>query len=201
MQIKDKEKLTLPGTWIDHPDRDWASSVQMLLDEVLDQLSEAHLILAMFEASNMTVSKVNDQNNRLRLIYAKSFVYALDTVCQLIRVLQKQEQLPSLASDYCQKFLAQFGGLRDLRNSLQHVEDRLRGIDRKGEPIPSSLLVLGAFRDNNYFGATVSDGRYVEIEISDSVLIQAYSIVEELLWCFDWLGPGNIRVERPDSDA
>ena len=201
MKIEDKEILKLPGFWIDHPDRDWAFLVKMLLDKILDQLNEARLVLRLYEASNGSASQVNGCDQRLHLIYAKSFVYALDAVGQLIRVLQKQEKLPVLASDKCKTFLVQFGELRDLRNSLQHIEDRLRGLGRHGKPIPSTLLVLGGFRNNDHFGATTAEGRYVEIEVSNSVLIQVNTIVEDLVWCFDWLGPGNIRLERPNPDA
>jgi hypothetical protein len=86
--------------------------------------------------------------------------------------------------------------LRDLRNSLHHIEDRLRGLRLGGKTIPTSLLVLGAFRDN-CFGATGAEGRYVEVELSNSILVQAFAIVEDLIWCFDWLGPGNTRILRP----
>ncbi len=201
MQNADEEIHELPGPWIDHPDRDWAFLVWMLLDEILDQLNEAHIVLPLFEEKSGLDTRLSGANHRLHLIYAKSFVYAMDAATQLVRVLEKQEQLPTMANDHCKRFLSQFDELRHLRNSLQHIEDRLRGIGRGGKPIPSHLLVLGGFRNNNYFGATTSDGRYVEIEISASVLFQAYSIIEDLIWCFDWLGPGNIRLNRPNPDA
>ena len=191
----------LPGSWIDHPDRDWAFLVRMLLDEILDQLSEARIVLALFKEKSGANTQSSETDQRLRLVYAKSFVYALDAAAQIVRVLEKQEQLPARASDQCKRFLAQFSELHELRNSLQHIEDRLRGIGRARKPIPSHLLVLGSFRNYTYFGATVSNGRYLEIEIADSVLIQAYSIIEDLIWCFDWLGPGDIRLERPRADA
>jgi len=197
MQNKDEQSHELPGLWIDHPDCDWAFLVWMLLDEVLDQLNEARIVLPLFEEKSGLDAQLIGADRRLHLIYAKSFVYALDAAAQLIRVLKKQKQLSAMARDHCKRFLSQFGKLRDLRNSLQHIEDRLRGIGRDGKPIPSPLLVLGGFC-NNHFGATTSEGQYVEIEISDSVLIRAYSIVEDLIWCFDWLGPGNIRLYRPN---
>ncbi len=198
---ENEEHHELPGPWIDHPDRDWAFLIHMLLDEVLDQLNEARIVLPLFKEKSGSDTQVTGADQRLHLIYAKSFVYALDAAAQIVSVLEQQEQLPAMASDQCKRFLSQFGELHELRNSLQHIEDRLRGIGRNRKPIPSHLLVLGSFRNNNYFGATTSDGRYLELEISDSVLIQAYSIIEDLIWCFDWLGPGDIRLERPKPDA
>lgn len=195
------ENYELPGPWIDHPDRDWAFLVWMLLDEILDQLNEARIVLPLFVEKSGFDTQLSGADYRLHLVYAKSFIYAMDAATQLVRVLEKQEQLPTTANDHCKRFLSQFGELRDLRNSLQHIEDRLRGIGRDHKPIPSHLLVLGGFRNNNYFGVTASDGRYVEIEISASILLQAYSIIEDLIWCFDWLGPGNIRLNRPSPDV
>lgn len=197
----EEESLGLPGPWIDHPDRDWAFLVRMLLDKIIDQLSEAHIVLHLFKEKSELVSQSTEVDQRLRHVYAKSFVYALDTITQIVRVLEKQEQLSEVASHQCKRFLSKFGELRGLRNSLQHIEDRLRGIGRDRKSIPSNLLVLGAFRDNNYYGATTSDGRYVEIEISDSVLTEAYSIIKDLVWCFDWLGSGEVQLERPKPDA
>ncbi len=201
MYIKDEDSYELPGPWIDHPDRNWAFLVHMFLDEILDQLNEARIVLPLFKEKSGADTQSTETDQRLHLVYAKSFVYALDVAAQIVRVLEKQEQSPARASDQCKRFLAQFGELHKLRNSLQHIEDRLLGIGQDHRPIPSHLLVLGGFRNYTYFGATVSDGRYVEIEISDSVLTQAYSIIEDLIWCFDWLGPGEIRLERPRTDA
>ncbi len=196
-----EDSRELPGPWIDHPDRNWAFLAHMLLDEILDQLNEARIVLPLFKEKSGANTQSTETDKRLCLVYAKSFVYALDAAAQIVRVLEKQEQLPARAIDQCKKFLAQFGELHELRNSLQHIEDRLRGIGRDRKNIPSQFLVLGGFRNYTYFGATVSDGRYIEIEIADSVLIQAYSIIEDLIWCFDWLGPGEIRLERPGADA
>jgi hypothetical protein len=201
MYNETEESLELPGPWIDHPDRDWAFLVQMLFDEILDQLSEARIVLHLFKEKSELASQTTKVDQQLRQIYAKSFVYALDTITQIIRILEKQEQLSKAARIHCQKFLSQFGELRELRNSLQHIEDRLRGIGRDRRPIPSTLLVIGAFRENSFYGAITSDGHYVEIEISDSVLTDAYSIIKDLIWCFNWLGPGEVQLERPETDA
>ena len=70
MQNKSIEKLQLPGSWIDHPDRDWAFLVQMFLDEILDQLNEARLVLMLFEGIVGSASQVNIRGNRIHLIWA-----------------------------------------------------------------------------------------------------------------------------------
>lgn len=192
--------LGLPGCWIDHPDRDWAFVAQMLLAEVTTQLAEAAVVLGLFLEAGKELSSSPRDSARMRSLYARSFVYSLDTIGQLIRVLQGSDQLPPSAREQCQRWLAEFGALRELRNSLQHIEDRLRGLGRRGTPLPKPLVILGAFR-NNLFGGTTAEGTYVEVDVSASVLCQARAIIEDLLWSFQWLGPGSIPVHREGLDG
>ena len=132
---------------------------------------------------------------RLRFLYAKSFVYSLDVAGQLVRVLAGLTSLPEEARSCCARFQSAYGALRDLRNTLQHVDDRLRGLGPHGRPLPSPLIVLNGFRDGA-FGATNADGALVEIEVLRSTLKAACPIVEDLVWSFDWIGPGNLPVTR-----
>lgn len=198
MRNEKETRLKLPGPWIEHPDRNWAFRTRMLLDAILDELDEAQLVLRLFQEASGGDPLSGDF--RLRRLYAKSFVYALDATSQFIGVLKSDKQLPVTARAQCERFLSEFGMLRDLRNSLHHIEDRLRGFGRDGKNIPTSLLVLSSFRDNN-FGATSARGGYVEIEVSDSILLRAFAIVEDLIWCFDWLGAGNTRILRLKAGA
>jgi hypothetical protein len=200
----DTSGLQLPAPWIDHPDRDWAFLVHMLLDEVIRQLDEAALVLTLNEKATAEEEtpvpgvydvKPPDSARRLRFLHAKSFVYALDATGQLLRVLSGLESLPDEARSGCAKFESAFGKLRDLRNTLQHIEDRLRGLGRRGAPLPKPLIVLGAFR-NGKFGATTADGAYVEVEVSRATLSAACKIIEDLLWSFGWIGPGKQAVRR-----
>lgn len=185
--------LQLPAPWIDDPDRDWACSIRLLLDAIIDQLDEAALVLTLYEKAN---SEARD-DMRLRLLYAKSFVYSLDAMGQLVRVLTLAS-LPPEARACCERFGSAFGGMRDLRNTLQHIEDRLRGLGRRGEPLPTRLIVLSSFK-NGRFGSTTADGAYVELDVSRATLDHACGIIEDLLWSFSWIGPGNQVVRRPNA--
>jgi len=201
---EDTSSLELPAPWIDGSDRDWAFLVRMLLDEVIRQLDEAALVLALYEVAvaedarpvqGGDDARPSSSARRLRFLYAKSFVYSLDVAGQLVRVLAGLTPLPEEARSCSAKFQAAFGALRDLRNTLQHVEDRLRGLGRQGKPVPSPLIVLGGFRDG-VFGATTAEGDLVGIEVSRATLKAACTIVEDLAWSFDWIGPGNLPVTR-----
>jgi hypothetical protein len=164
-------------------------------------------VLSLFEEINapslddkLALTDAVLKNKQLRHLYAKSFVYALDTISQLVRVISELDQLPIAACDQCEIFLTEFDSCRDIRNSFQHIEDRLRGIGRNKKPIPSPILILGGFH-GNCFGATTSEGKYVDIEISSATISKAETILKNLIWCFNWLGPGNKKIIRPASET
>ncbi|MGH2852665.1 MAG: hypothetical protein ACRDLF_00515 [Solirubrobacteraceae bacterium] len=128
---------------------------------------------------------------------ARGFVRAL---AQVGRALDKLANLQSgtiqtslrVARD---KFYTDLPSIRDLRDSIEHAEDRRRGLDKKGKPLNlprhtgdvrsgyliSGTLVSGrlyeeALREHTY-GATSDDGNYVEVEISASTLAAACDAV------------------------
>jgi hypothetical protein len=200
----DTTGLRLPAPWIDHPDREWAFSVRNLLGEIVNQLDEAALVLTLYEKATAADKgpvqgvhgpKLHNSACRLRFLHAKSFVYSFDAAGQLMRVLAGLPCLPDDAQSCCVRFESTFGELRGLRNTLQHIEDRLRGLGPQCRPLPHPLVVLGVFRDG-FFGATTADGAYVELGVSRATLKAACSIIEDLLWSFAWIGPGNQAVSR-----
>ncbi len=195
------QPLRLPGLWIDHQDRDWAFQMRILLNEVLDQINEAALVLDLYQASidSMRAQPVTAPSN-LSHLYARCFVYALDTVRQLLKVIRDDPQLPSSAHNHCDTFLAEYENIRNLRNSLHHIEDRLRCLGPGGSRISAPLLLLGCFR-NDHFGCTAADGTYAEIELSQATLRRAGTIIEDLIGSFTWLGPGNARIHQAEPGA
>jgi len=196
--------VELPGLWIDHSDRDWAFSIQLLLHAALDQLNDASLALTLFEeawieapdlAGNHSGSPESWRNRRLVFLHARSFVYAFDGMVQLLRVISRMPNLPGSAKDFCDRFEAEFGHCRKIRNSFQHIEDRIRALGPGEFRIPATILVIGGFIERR-FGATTVDGTYSDIEVSASPIALAVNILTDVLWSFDWLGPGNQRVKR-----
>ena len=196
----DAEKQTrphLPSPWIGHSDREWAFQTRLLLDAILDALDEAKLALKLYHEVNKNYPY---SDFRLRSLYAKSFVYALDDASQLVWVLKGDKQLSDTARVQCKRFRIAFPALRDLRNSLHHIEDRLRGIGRDNKPISATLLVISSLRDNN-LGATTDKGNYAEIEISEATLLSAFAVIKDLIWCFEWIRPDNSRILPPEADT
>jgi hypothetical protein len=98
----------------------------------------------------------------------------------------------------CESFLQRFGYIRDISNSFQHVEERSRGRGRSGKKLPTVLIVLGSFNGRR-FGVTTADGLHTEVEISEPFVQEVRSALLEIIWSFEWIGVGNVRVRPPEG--
>ena len=203
--------IELPGSWIESEDRDWAFRVQMLLRSAADELDEAALILELFEApwaegmARVGQSGANDSRpfgaGRVVFVYARAFVYAFDAMVQLVRVIGRMPRVSDAAKRCCEQVDAEYGYCRKIRNSLQHLEDRLQGLGPGQKSIPTSILVVGGAFTDRRFGATVDTGEYMDIEISMAPIRRAAELLTELAWSFEWIAPGDQRVVRPSLGA
>jgi len=61
-------------------------------------------------------------------MYAKAFLYAADTIDKVLSVLAEHPDLPGAAKEACLAFTDVVPQLREVRNSAQHIEDRVRGL-------------------------------------------------------------------------
>lgn len=126
----------------------------------------------------------------LPFMYAKLFVYALDSIS---RFLDKLARIPGVPSEVVKQEIAfdtAFPTLREVRNSAQHLEDRGRGLGKGGRPLKLSagVLFLGCLNDNRY-GMTMADGQYGEVEVSLQSLQNAQVCIQKTLNAFKWTGP------------
>jgi len=205
MTVSDRSGLEIPGDWIAHEDRDKAFEIDMILKEFVGALDEAALVLALYNEATASgpphPADRRGSNQRLRRLYAKCFVYALDEATQLALVLEKDPGVPEQAKQLCRRFNSSIPDLRDLRNSLHHTEDRIRGLGRDKTPLPTPLIIMRGFAENRLCATTDKEERpYAEVEISHATLSVACRIAEELIWSFEWIGPGDQPVRRPVSD-
>ena len=133
-------------------------------------------------------------------IYARSFLYALDTFDKFLDVLSEEADVPERLQSLSQKFKGMFPDLRGVRNTSQHLEDRTRGLGVGGKaldlkPIENSLisapnggaLVLNGLNGTKY-GSTMSDGHYGEVDISPESMGKLQEIFQEILITFEWKG-------------
>ncbi len=207
--LYERLELELPGTWIDHADREYAWTVQPLLNSAIDQFNDAIVACQLFEpfdyedlkgVASGEVFRSDPVRDRLRGICARAYVYALHAACSYIKAAKQQplNAPPVVAS--CDALLQRFKGIDQIRHSLAHVEERSQGKGYGGKELRGPLLVIGgSFIGSNRFGLTSGDGRYVEVEISEGFLSCFRSALRRVLWSFEWLVVGNIRAQRPSD--
>lgn len=139
------------------------------------------------------------------LVYARMFVFALDTFECLLKVLQEDPKVPQQVSVAFEDMRRKFPNLRGIRNSAHHLEDRARGIatykrkiDLKpmqsgGINAPGGALVLSALHGTVY-GYTMENGFYGEIDVSPQTMLVLKSILDVVLSSFAWKGPKEHRL-------
>jgi len=145
--------------------------------------------------------------HQIIFIYAKTFVFALDMMGKLLNILceEYKNNLPKGVFDQKDTFFKLLPQLKDVRDSLQHQEDRGRGLDKKGQPLDikpglkgniyiagTKSLVLNNLNGNK-FGTTINDGQFVEIEISDQTMIIAQQCIQGIIDSFSWEGPASLK--------
>nr|WP_279052934.1 hypothetical protein [Acinetobacter tandoii] len=137
------------------------------------------------------------------LIYARAYLNALDTFEKLLNALTKEKNIPSEVGVYHMKISTYFPNLRAVRNTMQHLEDRSRGLDGSRPPKPMKIkpinnklidapaggvMVFNSLNGSK-FGATMANGEYGEVEISNESLGQLHEILVGVLESFKWKGP------------
>lgn len=205
----DQLALSTPGLWIQHDDRDFAGDVCLLLGFAADQFNEALLAFGPFrpftiedvrrDAEGTPLSEDRAELRR-RFMYAKMFVYSLDATRAFVHVVSTVTGIPKLTADACEAFRQEFGYIRDIRNSLQHIEERAQAKGQFGRRLSGPILDLGSLNERR-FGITSGDGQHLEVEISEFVLRRVRSALLNVMWSFEWLGPGNLPVRRGLTDA
>jgi hypothetical protein len=137
-------------------------------------------------------------------MHARSFLYALDLFDKFLNVLKSQPNAPEKIPELHERFGASFPDLRLVRNTVQHMEDRSRGLGAGRNPKPLDLrpvdnqlikaeggaLILNCLNGTKY-GNTMSDGHYGEIDVSPESMKSLCSIFQEVLDSFEWKGPKN----------
>lgn len=139
--------------------------------------------------------------HRFVFLYAKSFLYALDTIDKFLKVLSEENGAPEIIKKLHAKVGTDFPNLRGVRNSAQHLEDRARGLGAGKLPKPLQLQPVdngfvvapqGALMLSNLFGTkfgcTMANGHYGEVEISEESMSKITSILQEVFDSFAWKG-------------
>lgn len=158
--------------------------------------------------SNGRIPRAFEHN--LPFIYARAFLYALDTFDKFLGVLAKEDNVPSAIKTFQEQIAEAFPDLRGVRNTAQHLEDRSRGFGAGKNPKPLELkpitnnfidapgggiLMLNCLNGSRY-GSTMSDGHYGEIDVSPESMQRLQKIFQGVLNSFTWSG---IKQHAPDA--
>lgn len=139
--------------------------------------------------------------HNLPFIYARSFLYALDAFDRLLGVLAKEANVPGEIAALHARFAQEFPDLRGVRNTVQHLEDRSRGLGTGKTPLElkpitntpinapgGGVLVLNCLNGSRY-GSTMADGHYGEVDVSSESMERLQEILLGVLQSFKWHGP------------
>jgi hypothetical protein len=133
-----------------------------------------------------------------QFLYLKNFVFAADSIGDLLGVLSKNPDTPTAVKAAYAKFYAAFPTLKGLRNSAHHTEDRIRRKARNRDITPelvvkpgytSNAMSLGTLGPGDEFGMTLADGSEGTIAVTRETLSKLRDHVQAVLDGFEWTGP------------
>jgi hypothetical protein len=140
--------------------------------------------------------------HRLPFIHAHTVLFALDAIGKALGRLVGVDGIPAGVVAAREGYKTALPHLVDVRDSAHHVEDRARGLDRRGQsldlqPVNNSAFnapngILGLSNLNgNQLGYTASDGHYREVDISATSVRAAQTAIQGVLDALSWRGPAR----------
>ncbi|UHG95285.1 hypothetical protein [Pseudomonas sp. 7-41] len=142
------------------------------------------------------------ERNKLK-IFAHAYLQALDSVGKFLKAITENASAPPEVGVLRQQFLDLFPDLQGVRDTIQHLEDRTRGLGRpyKGKKPPldyqdpkkyvhapgAKVLMFDCFM-GNLFGCTKADGHYGEVDISPESMHELQKIIQDIIYAFEWKG-------------
>jgi hypothetical protein len=210
------------GTWVDGLADEVASEIQSLCDLLDSRMAEAVISLDLFEdgaeqskaswefvgtrTGSYTGEVPLEYVRRVPFLYARTFVTTLAQIARALRKLAALETADAkaeikAAADSVEKALPE---LRPIRDSAEHAEDRVRGRGKANKPLPRVPLnnpivqapaggLIADSLNGRYYGWTIEDGSYAEVEVSDATLEVARTAVQRVYDALRWHDPGEHR--------
>lgn len=138
------------------------------------------------ENNNIKIPKI--KSRRKPFIFSHYFLYSADTFSKLLNIFCHENHL----NDILKNFNNKFPMLSDIRNSAQHLEDRIRGYKKNSKKINlkpinngyiecenSVILSLGNLFGNK-LSYTTANGDNEEFEISQRTLTEFVKILNTI---------------------
>lgn len=170
--------------------------------EEIQFLAEASVLRQRFRSGVVPADYVH----RAPLLFAKAFVYALDSTGKMLSPLAKTPGAPVVVSDHREMFYTALPRLTAVRDSSHHHEERIQGLQR-GKPIDlqpvetrglsasAGTLVLDNLVDD-CFGTVLANGQYGEVEVDAASAAVAQRAIQGVANAFAWTGPERYTPSR-----
>ena len=138
---------------------------------------------------------------RLSFMYAEAYVHAVDRIRKLLFELAGVDGIPEELKAIKAAFREEFGDTIAVRNSMEHVNDRMRyqgpygstfAPDSTGVPWveaaeDAEVLVLGSLSASG-LGYTAGDGTFRTAELTQARLERLRDLLQDAMDAFAWAG-------------
>ena len=142
----------------------------------------------------------------MRILHARTFVFALYHFGNALKFLAKQPGAPSALAKIRSDFQCQLPGLKAVRDSAQHRDERLRWIAQRMPIIPKAVetglifapagaaMVIDML-SGNCLTSTGADGITVGVDVSAVTLGRLVTAAQDVMDAYEWRGsPREIAV-------
>jgi len=181
--------------------------VGILISTMEGQLNDAALVLDQYEDQKRKALKLISDRSRaqtthrndvcfgLMHIYARYFIYALVIFGKCLSTIKELDLLAGVGQ-IDDTFGQRLKPLKEIRDSMMHIEDRARGFGRPGKQnrrqamrLQNNILMLGTLSvDQDRFECTGADGHLWSVEIGRATLDAAVTTLQDLINILPWRG-------------
>lgn len=187
-----------------------AAEVEVRVELGLSEYDFSHHDLVRLEAEKRLLQKRIQSGqlptaivHRLPFVHARSFLFAMHSARSAVVACRKQSEFESAASTCLIGWDKHLPGLKGVRDSSAHVDERVQRKGRKGEIKPAPLqnafvsapnggaFIIESLNANN-FGGTLEDGSYGEVPITSEALATAAQLVQTFWDQCPWKGPKRL---------
>jgi hypothetical protein len=208
---------TAPSSFLDMPPED-GFRFQKSLMHLSEYFSDARLAKELFDAAagqclvHGFFTSEYRRAHRAKAMYAREFVFALDYFAKELSLMAKDPAAPVMLKTELENFKARVPDIVEMRNSLHHQEDRIRGRREHDQPIqPQSIDVPGVMTKGGVVfvgvnlleskvSCTAADGRFVQIDISTTTLEEMIGTLQRVIDALPWQS-GGWPMQYPHNDA
>ncbi|MBZ7923088.1 hypothetical protein LAC81_14955 [Ensifer adhaerens] len=132
----------------------------------------------------------DSHKNRLVHIYAQAFISAIDMFGRLLEQTIPPDGKEQALSEIVDEFRSNHPHVRGVRNTIQHMDERYKGLKReRGRLSPINLqegMLMLSMPTSETYGGTMDNGAYGQVEISFYTLLSMRDALIKLYDLYEW---------------